>query len=49
MTIDKFTSAFQQALQAAQSLASENNHQFIEPIHILSALMIIKQKRYVLI
>jgi ATP-dependent Clp protease ATP-binding subunit ClpB len=39
MTIDKFTSAFQQALQAAQSLASENNHQFIEPIHILSALI----------
>jgi ATP-dependent Clp protease ATP-binding subunit ClpB len=39
MTIDKFTSAFQQALQAAQSLASENNHQFIEPIHILSAII----------
>ncbi len=38
MTIDKFTSAFQQALQSAQSLASENNHQFIEPIHILLAL-----------
>jgi ATP-dependent Clp protease ATP-binding subunit ClpB len=39
MTIDKFTSAFQQALQAAQSLASEHNHQFIEPVHILSALI----------
>jgi ATP-dependent Clp protease ATP-binding subunit ClpB len=39
MTIDKFTSAFQQALQSAQSLASENNHQFIEPVHILSALI----------
>jgi ATP-dependent Clp protease ATP-binding subunit ClpB len=38
MTIDKFTSAFQQALQSAQSLASENNHQFIEPVHILLAL-----------
>jgi ATP-dependent Clp protease ATP-binding subunit ClpB len=38
MTIDKFTSAFQQVLQSAQSLASENNHQFIEPIHILLAL-----------
>jgi len=38
VTIDKFTSAFQQALQSAQSLASENNHQFIEPVHILLAL-----------
>jgi ATP-dependent Clp protease ATP-binding subunit ClpB len=36
MQIDKFTNAFQQALQNAHALAVEHHHQFIEPIHMLS-------------
>ena len=36
MQIDKFTNAFQQALQNAHALAVERHHQFIEPIHLLS-------------
>lgn len=39
MNIDKFTSSFQQALQSSHSVAVERQHQFIEPIHILSALL----------
>lgn len=38
MQFDKFTTAFQQALQNAHSLASERQHQFIEPAHILFVL-----------
>lgn len=39
MNIDKFTSAFQQALQSAHSLALQQDHAYIEPLHILSALL----------
>lgn len=38
MQFDKFTTAFQQALQSAHSLAVERQHQFIEPSHILFVL-----------
>ena len=39
MRIDKFTTKFQQALQDAQSLAVGNDQQFIEPQHLLLALI----------
>ena len=39
MRSDKLTSKFQLALQDAQSLALGNNHQFIEPLHLLLALI----------
>ncbi|MEC9375896.1 MAG: ATP-dependent chaperone ClpB [Pseudomonadota bacterium] len=39
MRIDKLTSNFQNALAAAQSLALGQNHQFIEPVHLMIALM----------
>jgi ATP-dependent Clp protease ATP-binding subunit ClpB len=39
MRIDKFTSKFQLALQEAQSLALGRDHQFIEPAHLLLALL----------
>jgi ATP-dependent Clp protease ATP-binding subunit ClpB len=39
MQIDKFTSKFQQALEAAQSTAVGQDHQFIEPVHLMLALM----------
>lgn len=38
MRIEQFTTAFQESLQAAHSLAIEHSHQFIEPIHLLSVL-----------
>jgi ATP-dependent Clp protease ATP-binding subunit ClpB len=37
--MDKLTSKFQQALQDAQSLALGRDNQFIEPIHLLKALL----------
>ncbi|HHS99956.1 MAG TPA: AAA family ATPase, partial [Thiomicrospira sp.] len=37
--MDKFTTQFQTVLGQAQSLAVGNDNQFIEPIHILSALL----------
>jgi ATP-dependent Clp protease ATP-binding subunit ClpB len=37
--MDKLTSKFQMALQDAQSLAVGRDHQFIEPIHLMIALM----------
>ena len=37
--IDKFTTQFQEILAESQSLASGNEQQFIEPVHILTALM----------
>jgi ATP-dependent Clp protease ATP-binding subunit ClpB len=37
--LDKLTTRFQQALAAAQSLAVGQDHQFIEPVHVLSALL----------
>ncbi len=39
MRMDKLTSKFQQALGEAQSLALGKDHQFIEPIHVLLALL----------
>jgi ATP-dependent Clp protease ATP-binding subunit ClpB len=39
MRADKLTSKFQQALAEAQSLALGRDHQFIEPIHAMTALL----------
>ncbi len=39
MRMDKLTAKFQLALQEAQSLAVGRDHQFIEPIHLLVALL----------
>ena len=39
MRMDKLTSKFQMALADAQSLALGRDHQFIEPPHVLSALL----------
>ena len=39
MRMDKLTSKFQTALADAQSLAVGLDHQFIEPIHLMSALL----------
>ncbi|MEE3197070.1 MAG: ATP-dependent chaperone ClpB [Pseudomonadota bacterium] len=37
--MDKFTSKLQLALADAQSLAVGRNHQFIEPVHLMAALL----------
>ncbi len=39
MRMDKLTTQFQQALADAQSLANRSDHQFIEPAHVLAALL----------
>ena len=39
MRFDKLTTKFQQALADAQSLAARNDHPYIEPLHVLSALL----------
>ncbi|OOF37319.1 ATP-dependent chaperone ClpB [Rodentibacter rarus] len=39
MNIEKFTTKFQQALSEAQSLAIGKDNQFIEPVHLLTALL----------
>jgi len=39
MRYDKFTTKFQQALADAQSIAVGNDQQFIEPVHLLLALL----------
>lgn len=39
MRMDKFTSKFQVALADAQSLAVGRDHQFIEPLHLMTALL----------
>ncbi|MFT5136251.1 MAG: ATP-dependent Clp protease ATP-binding subunit ClpB [Arenicella sp.] len=39
MRMDKLTSKFQLALADAQSLAVGKDHQFIEPVHLLSAML----------
>ncbi|CAM2145405.1 chaperone protein ClpB [Pararobbsia alpina] len=39
MRIDKLTTKFQEALQDAQSLAAGRDHQYIEGVHVLSALI----------
>jgi len=37
--LDKLTTQFQQALADAQSLALANEHQYIEPLHLLAAII----------
>src|SRR3954466_12049031 len=39
MRFDKFTTKLQEALAEAQSAALGNDHQYIEPQHLLSALL----------
>src|SRR5262245_11576116 len=39
MRMDKLTSRFQQALADAQSLALGRDHQFLEPAHVLLAML----------
>ncbi|MET0046773.1 MAG: ATP-dependent chaperone ClpB [Sedimenticola sp.] len=39
MRMDKLTSKFQMALADAQSLAVGRDHQFIEPVHLMTALL----------
>src|SRR3989338_8216262 len=39
MRFDKLTTKFQQALADAQSLAVANDHAYIEPLHLLTALL----------
>lgn len=39
MRFDKFTIKSQEAVQAAQQLAQENNHQAIKPVHLAHALL----------
>ena len=39
MRLDKFTQAFQTAIADAQSIALGKDHQFIEPVHIMLALI----------
>src|SRR5260370_8558432 len=39
MRIDKLTTKFQQALGDAQSVAVGQDNQFIEPLHVLAALL----------
>ncbi len=39
MRMDKLTVKFQQALAEAQSLAVGRDHQFIEPVHLMAALL----------
>ncbi len=39
MRMDKLTSRFQQALADAQSLAVGRDHNMLEPVHVLTALL----------
>jgi hypothetical protein len=39
MRMDKLTTQFQQALADAQSLANRSDHQFLEPVHVMAALL----------
>ncbi|GAB6264446.1 ATP-dependent chaperone ClpB [Photobacterium sp. R1] len=39
MRLDRFTSKFQLAISDAQSLALGRDHQYIEPVHLMMALM----------
>ena len=39
MRLDRFTAKFQEALADAQSLAVGHDNQFIEPVHVMSALL----------
>lgn len=42
MRMDKLTTRFQQILADAQSLAIEQSHSFLEPVHVLLALLALK-------
>jgi len=39
MRLDKLTTQFQQALAEAQSLANGSDHPYVEPLHLLSAIL----------
>ena len=39
MRMDKLTTRFQMALSDAQSLAVGHDHQFLEPVHVMAALL----------
>ncbi|MCP6374112.1 hypothetical protein NL455_29970, partial [Klebsiella pneumoniae] len=39
MRLDRFTSKFQMAISDAQSLALGRDHQYIEPTHLMVALL----------
>jgi ATP-dependent Clp protease ATP-binding subunit ClpB len=39
MRLDRFTSKFQVAISDAQSIALGRDHQYIEPVHLMSALL----------
>ena len=39
MNLDKYTQKSQEALLAGQQLAKDHNHQHIEPVHLLAALL----------
>ncbi len=39
MRQDKFTTKFQEALAEAQSIAVGNDNQYIEPLHLLAAML----------
>ncbi len=39
MRLDRLTSKFQVAISDAQSLALGRDHQFIEPVHLMTALV----------
>ncbi|PTB82976.1 hypothetical protein C9986_01930, partial [Pseudidiomarina aestuarii] len=39
MRFDKLTNKFQLAIADAQSLALGRDHQFIEPVHVMQALL----------
>lgn len=39
MRLDSFTSKFQMALSEAQSIALGRDHQYIEPVHLMTALL----------
>ena len=39
MRMDKLTSKFQMAIADAQSLAVGRDNQYIEPVHLMAALM----------
>ena len=39
MRIDKLTTKFQEALSEAQTIALGNDHAYIEPVHVLSAML----------
>ena len=39
MRLDRFTSKFQLAISDAQSLALGRDHQFIEPVHLMTAML----------